>query len=349
MAKILLHIIPSIGLGFIMQVIIHEAGHLIGGALTGWKFLYLQLYRLVLVREDRKIKIKVVNEIGYRCIMYPLSIEIDAMFYTIGGCMVNLLTAFIGVLILITARMNLILWLYTWSFTAFGIGLFAMNGTSCIKRVCNDKACYDMLKSDKRTKLCHNAQLVIAKYLMKGLTYRQISEDGILLCTEVSHNDIQAYQAVLEYYYYLDRHDFIKMEQSLNKIRDKNNISKEILDIVEMELIYLRLLLDLNLHTREVHDCIINLDDIGIIIKKHERYGDVHTLRIKALYKTYISLVEENKVKALNKLDKAINEIYKLNFIYEGEMRFCINQLSKVKDIINVDINSDEINKEKPM
>lgn len=345
MSNILMHIIPAIGLGFIIQVILHETGHLIGGFLAGWKFLYLQLYTIVLKREDRRIKIMSVSERGYRCIMYPKSIDTDAILYTIGGYIVNLFTAFIGVLILISVRMDPVLWLYTWSFTAFGIGLFLMNGTYCIKRVCNDKACLHMLKSDKHTRRCHNAQLITAKYLMKGLSYKQIEEEGILQCPEVSLNDIQIYQAVLEYYYYLDKNNSMKMGQALNKIRHKDNISKEVLDIVEMELAYVRLLLGIKYHAREIqdskpHNIMINLKDIDNIIKKHERPGEVHTLRIKALYKTYNCLVEGDKVKALDKLDNAISKIQGLNFIYEGEKNFCINQLHKIKDNINFDSKS---------
>lgn len=353
MSKILIHIIPAITLGFIIQIILHEVGHLIGGLLTGWKFLYLHLYSFVLKRENRRIKKMIVSERGYKCIMYPKSIDTDATLYTMGGYIVNLLLAIMGVIMLITARIDLVIWLYTWSFTAFGIGLFVMNGTSSIKRVCNDKACLDMLKSDSYTKLCHNAQLVIAKHLMKGLTYRQIGEEGILQCPEVSLNDIQAYQAVLEYYYYMDMHNYMKMGQALNKIRDKDNISKEVSDIVEMEQVYVRLILALKLHTREVCDkksckscnIIINLKDIDNIIKKHERHGDVHSLRIKALYKSYICLVEGDKVKASDKLNKAINIIKDSNYIYKGEKVFCINQLYKVIDIIDIEMKLDETNR----
>ena len=56
----------------------------------------------------------------------------------------------------------------------FAIGIFIMNGTSSIKRLCNDKACYNLLKSNNRARVLHNIQLLIAKQLIKGLCYSEI-------------------------------------------------------------------------------------------------------------------------------------------------------------------------------
>ena len=53
MERVLLHIVPAIAIGFIMQLIIHETGHLVGGLLTGWRFSYLQLYNLVLKKKAK--------------------------------------------------------------------------------------------------------------------------------------------------------------------------------------------------------------------------------------------------------------------------------------------------------
>ena len=75
MGKVLFHIILAIGLGFIMQIVLHEVGHLIGGFLTGWRFLYLHIYKIVIKRESSRLKLMIVGEIGYKCIMYPKSIN----------------------------------------------------------------------------------------------------------------------------------------------------------------------------------------------------------------------------------------------------------------------------------
>ena len=66
MERILLHIIPAIAIGFIVQIVLHEIGHLIGGLLTGWRFLYMQLYTLVLKRDNKGLKLVVVRDKGFK-------------------------------------------------------------------------------------------------------------------------------------------------------------------------------------------------------------------------------------------------------------------------------------------
>src|SRR5690554_1401831 len=119
MGGLLIHIIPSILSGFLLQLILHELGHCVFGLITGWQFLYVQIHRLVLSSADGKLSIIVVKDKGYRCIMYPKSIHFDALLYTMGGCIINLLTAIIGLSIMVTLRMSPMIWLYTWSISAF--------------------------------------------------------------------------------------------------------------------------------------------------------------------------------------------------------------------------------------
>lgn len=242
MEKIIIYLVPAVLISFVLQLILHEVGHLIGGLITGWKFLYIHVYRIVILREDKRLSLMIVKEKGYRCIMYPKSIDTNALIYTMGGCIVNLLSGISGFIIMIICPLSPVMWLYTWCFVVFGIGMFFMNGIASTKRVCNDKACYKLLKADKQTRKCHNGQLLIAKDLIKGLTYSQIRRDVICLCPKVATDDIQAYQAILEHYYHLDTKDLLKVGQALNKIQSKGNISKEIVDITEMELNYVLLI-----------------------------------------------------------------------------------------------------------
>lgn len=345
MGKVLLHIIPAISIGFIIQILIHEIGHLLGGLLTGWKLLFIQIYRLLLKRTEKRLKVLVVKDKGFKCIMYPKSIKAKALLYTMGGCIINLMTGLIGLIILIMAPMSPITWLYLWCFSVFGIGLYIMNGTSSIKRVCNDKASYKLLKSDENTKAIHNIQLMAAKYLIKGYTYMDIGEEFICKCPKVAKNDIEAYQAVLEYYYYLDTENHLGMGQALNKIRDRKNISKEVLDSIDMEFIYIRLLCAIKLK-KDLSNDISTLENTNkkaksLTIKTHledfNRYGkkdDVHLLRVKAVYEAYICFMAGNKDKAINKLNESIKLMETYSFVYEGEKKFCLKQLNKIKKLI---------------
>lgn len=332
MVRTLLHLISAILISLAINIILHEIGHLIGGLLTGWRFLYLQLYTLVLKREDKGFKLMIASDKGFKCIMYPSSINNKALLYTMGGCIVNLYTGIIGFMFIITLPMSPVLWLYLWCFLAFGIGLFFMNGTASIKRVCNDKACYKLIKADNHNKLCHNSQFIMAGHLMRGLTYCGIGEEVICLCPDISSNDIQAYQAVLEHYYYLDSKNHLKMGQALNKIRNKDNVSKEVLNIIELEYIYLQLLIAFKLYG-SIHNN-VSLSCIKENIIKYSKKGDIHSVRVKIAYDAYVQLSTGNSNKAMGVLNMAIINIKEFNCIYEGEKIFCINQLREIEKII---------------
>lgn len=353
MGRVVVHIIPAIATGFIIQLVIHEVGHLIGGLLTGWRFLYIQIHNIVVKKEDKGLKLVVVKDKGYKCIMYPTSINEGALLYTMGGCVVNLLTGIAGLILMIFTPMSPILWLYIWSLLVFGIGMFLINGTASIKRLCNDRACYDLLKNDIHTKVCHNSQLLIAKYLMRGSTYNKIGEELMSLCQDAVKNDIEAYQAVLEYYYNLDSNNYLKMGQALNKIQDKSNISKEVLDIIDMELIYVRLLCAIELKIKDdnnpsnplsrvvdgdTHSIKVDLEEINSLGRK----GSVHSLRIKAVYETYMYFVAGNKTKSIDNLNEAIRLMTTYNYVYEGEKKFCLRQLKKIKNLLDYEVEEKE-------
>ena len=330
MEEFIINLIPAIIAGFIIQVILHEIGHFIGGKVTGWSFLFIQIYRFLIRRTDKGLRLLITNDIGFQCIMYPGSINTKALIYTMGGCITNLLSALMGFILLFTVDVSPLMWLYVWCFSVFGIGLFFVNGRSSIKRVCNDRACYNLLKINSQARLCHNSQLLIAKQLMKGLSYSEIGEEAICLCNDIAKNDIEAYQVVLEYYYYLDMGNYMILEQVLDKVRDKENISTELVHIIEMELIYVKLYLALRLHRKSY----INLNDIEKAIKRYGKKGDIHTLRVGTVYKAYLYYVNQINQEAAIIIDSTINDIKKSKYIYEGDKVFCIRQLMHMKGMM---------------
>ncbi|NLJ96722.1 MAG: hypothetical protein GX321_06175 [Clostridiales bacterium] len=338
MEKILIHLIPAILISFMAQLILHEIGHFIGGFISGWRFLYIQVHKIVLLRTDYRLRFKIVKDKGYRCIMYPVSLNTSGLIYTMGGCTFNLLSAITCLVVIITVSVSPVMWLYLWCFTVFGIGLYIMNGVASTKRVCNDKACYNLLKEDEHTRICHNAQLLIAKDLAHGLTYKDMRKDLICLCKDVTRNDIQAYQAVLEYYYYLDKDNYWAMGNAINKVRKRENISKEILDIMEMELNYVLLISAIKCKKQ----CSLNQEDIKRSINNHKKDGDIHTLKVMAVYDAYICFVERNMDKARETLNDRIKLMEKANVVYAGEKKFCVNELLKVKRIMESSIGANK-------
>lgn len=329
MRRLLIHIGPSICLGFITQLILHEIGHLLFGLITGWELLSIQIHKFVLKKVNSKLRLITVGENHYRCIMYPGSLSSGAMLYTMGGCILNLVSAIVGFICIFFGGIQPILWVYLWCFSAFGAGFFIMNGTARLNRICNDRACHDLLKGKKHTRLCHNAQFLIAKHLAIGLSYGQIKKDLICLCPETADNDIEAYQAVLEYYYHLDRGNYIGAGKALNKIKLSEKLSREIIDTVQMELIYDELIKWFVASEAKTD----NFSEYDEIIKQCKN-KDVHLIRIRAATDAYAALRKGHPDDAMIILSKSINKLRKLKCVYEGEKVFCIRQLEHIIELI---------------
>ncbi len=82
----------------IFATIIHEAGHLVFGLLSGYKFSSFRIFGLMLVRERGKLRLRSFSLAGTagQCLMSPpefTSEGIPVILYNLGGIIMNLLTA----------------------------------------------------------------------------------------------------------------------------------------------------------------------------------------------------------------------------------------------------------------
>jgi len=82
---------------YFFHIIIHEAGHLIGGLCTGWEFLSFRVGNLTLIRREGKFEWKkhTVMGTGGQCLMIPPQCGYEEcpfyLYLLLGGC-ANLLT-----------------------------------------------------------------------------------------------------------------------------------------------------------------------------------------------------------------------------------------------------------------
>lgn len=85
------------------HMILHEAGHLVFGLLTGYKFSSFRIASFIWLKENGKIKLKRISIAGTggQCLMIPPDIKdgkIPLLLYNLGGSIINII---IGALFLI--------------------------------------------------------------------------------------------------------------------------------------------------------------------------------------------------------------------------------------------------------
>jgi len=103
--------IAAFAIGMILNVILHEVGHLIGGLLTGWKFVYFGIFNQLWVKEQGKIVRKTAHTQGAAgiCRMAPPEMKNGTLphrLYLFGGAFMNLLFAAVCALLFLRLAAN---------------------------------------------------------------------------------------------------------------------------------------------------------------------------------------------------------------------------------------------------
>ncbi|MBU3144501.1 site-2 protease family protein [Clostridium sp. CF012] len=92
--------------GFLIHIVIHEAGHLVFGLMTGYSFVSFRIGSFTLIKEDKKLKRKKFNipGTGGQCLMMPPDLKdgkYPFVIYNFGGVIMNLIVAIAGILVVI--------------------------------------------------------------------------------------------------------------------------------------------------------------------------------------------------------------------------------------------------------
>lgn len=91
---------PALVAGYILNIILHELGHMIAGLISGYKFCSFRIFNVTWVVEEGKIKKKIFSIQGTagQCLMIPpegKGLDYPVVFYNLGGVIMNFITAVI--------------------------------------------------------------------------------------------------------------------------------------------------------------------------------------------------------------------------------------------------------------
>lgn len=89
-------------LGIFIQLMAHELGHLVGGALTGYRFSSLRVLHLLLVKKPTGLRLfwPAIDGRGGQCVMEPPQVPLEKLpvvWYNLGGILANLLLTLVFV------------------------------------------------------------------------------------------------------------------------------------------------------------------------------------------------------------------------------------------------------------
>jgi hypothetical protein len=174
----------------ILQIILHEGGHLIGGLLSGYRFVSFRILNWTIVKEEGKLRIKHFNIAGTggQCLLTPPEKpihDIPVVIYNLGGVMINFLTATLSLILLITIEelpYPIELFLIFNCIIGFFLGI--LNGIPfSFGAISNDANNMRLLLKDEQSKQTMVHLLHINAFVQKGMRPKDIP-DFYFTCKE---------------------------------------------------------------------------------------------------------------------------------------------------------------------
>ena len=165
---------------FIIQIIIHEAGHLIFGLLSGYEFISFRVGSITIVKDQGKFKLKKfkIKGTGGQCLMMPKTNnyeEINYVLYNLGGILMNFIASIICLLILILVDTNQYIKVMLSEFILIGVICVISNGIPMkIGGISNDGYNTISISRDKFIKYCFYIQLKVNGLLSKGMRVKDM-------------------------------------------------------------------------------------------------------------------------------------------------------------------------------
>ena len=170
--KLVLAIVMTLSflaLSIIIHIILHEAGHLIMGLLTGYKFLMFRAFHLTLVKTDEGLKWKrfFIQGTAGQCLLdLPEDQDMQQVpwfWYNAGGVLMNLLLSVIGILAISCFHLSVLPQSFFIILAFVGVAIALLNGIPLMAGgVSNDGNNILMLwrQPELRVIMAHSLQIV---------------------------------------------------------------------------------------------------------------------------------------------------------------------------------------------
>ena len=320
----------------LIQTIVHEAGHLVFGLVSGYEFSSFRIGSLMLIKENRRIKLRKFSIAGTagQCLMAPPDLvdgKMPVVLYNLGGCIFNLiLSALFGVEAYIR-RENPIEFIVYVAIVVIGVAFALTNGIPMmVGPISNDGHNALSLGKNPKAMRAFWLQLKVNNEQSKGIRLKEMPESWFLVpADEDMDNGLVAALAVFHASWLVDQ---LRLEEAAEYI--KNLLSKETglvglhRSLLVCERIYCELVANKNvseaiyLHNKEYEKFVQSMKNTpsvirseyayAILAEKDEKKAEELLARFEKVSKTYPYPREIEAERELIELVK--RELYEINY-----------------------------------
>lgn len=167
-------------LAFLLQVVIHEGGHLVCGLYSGYRFVSFRILQFTLLKREGKWCIRRYDLAGTggQCLLAPPDLpveQIPVVLYNMAGVMANLLASLLVAALLLWADGPSLLESAGWQFCVVGLALALLNGIPLPgTKIFNDANNMLLLRRNMQSKRALMDQLRINAAAQEGLRPQQM-------------------------------------------------------------------------------------------------------------------------------------------------------------------------------
>ena len=209
----------------VLQIIIHEAGHLVFGLLTGYRFSSFRIFNLMLVKESGRLRLRKLNIAGTggQCLMCPPDLvdgTMPFMLYNFGGAIMNILAALISLILCFVLPRHSAGWTFCAFLVVIGFAYALINGLPVrMGPVNNDgRNAFDMAESKEAVRAFW-VQLKINEMVSKGVRLKDMPDSWFAVPSdEFLKNGISAASAVFACNRLMDQHRFREADRLMERL-----------------------------------------------------------------------------------------------------------------------------------
>lgn len=295
----------------LVQTILHEAGHLVFGLMSGYEFVSFRVGKFTLIKENNKFCIKkfTVKGTGGQCLMMPKIDDYQKcsyVLYNLGGVLMNALVSILCFIIYSSISTNIYLSQFLYGMVIFGVITILTNGIPMkIGGISNDG--YNILSILKNStmKYCFYIQLKVHGLLSKGMRIKDMPLEWFEIDKKSDFsNPLICSIKCIEASYYHDRLEFDKAKSCYEfLINYSPNILKLFENEIKCELLFYEIIGSQNqdnineLYTKKLKsyikatNCYISRARLmyayNLIIEKNRKKADDYLTKFEKLKNTY--------------------------------------------------------------
>lgn len=212
-------------LAFYIHLVIHEAGHLIFGCLSGYTFSSFRIGSFMILKENGKLvskRLKIAGT-GGQCLMAPPEMvdgKYPVVLYNLGGSIMNLIVSLLFLVIFLVIPQDSIFSLFCFLMVALGVITGLSNGIPLhTKTVDNDGYNAISLGKSKDAMRAFWLQMKMNEQLSKGLRLKDMPDEWFEMPSdEAMKNNLVAAIGVSVCNRLMDQHRFEEADQLMEHI-----------------------------------------------------------------------------------------------------------------------------------